>query len=194
MVARRSVAERFWEKVDKSEGPDGCWLWKATTLQGKFPYGRFVCREMSRQCPNQLAHRVSWVITNGPIPDGMCVLHRCDNPRCVNTSHLFLGTYADNHADCKRKGRNRKACGDANGSRRHPERLARGERSWTRMYPERVLRGEHNGNRKLTEQAVRSVRLRRDGGQSFGSIASSFGVSKKTIMNIVNRCSWRHVK
>lgn len=53
----------------------------------------------------RLAHRVAWMITNGPIPDGLCVLHRCDNPPCVNPAHLFLGTVQDNNADRDAKGR-----------------------------------------------------------------------------------------
>lgn len=74
-----------------------CWLWIAGQ---RFGYGGFWLEGKTR-----LAHRVSWVLHNGVIPEGMCVLHTCDTPLCVNPRHLFLGTYADNTKDCIEKGR-----------------------------------------------------------------------------------------
>lgn len=86
----------------------GCWLWTSTvTRKG---YGIF---HVSGR--KQKAHRVSWKLYVGPIPDGLCVLHRCDTPSCVNPAHLFLGTHADNVADMDKKGRRNAARGEANG-------------------------------------------------------------------------------
>lgn len=81
--------------------PDsGCWEWTASLI-GK-GYGQFKCAEDPRQ---QYAHRFSYLIHKGEIPAGKCVLHRCDNPKCVNPDHLFVGSKLDNGQDMQRKGR-----------------------------------------------------------------------------------------
>jgi hypothetical protein len=89
----------FWDQVDKSGGVDACWLWRGRA-QGDFGYGGMTVGEKI-----EYAHRVSWAIANGPIPKGLLVLHRCDVPRCVKPSHLFLGTHAENMKDKVLKGR-----------------------------------------------------------------------------------------
>lgn len=99
------LAERFWRRVDKS-GP--CWIW--TGAQGHHGYGRIGIG--GHDGPTVLAHRVAWELSNGPVPEGLCVLHRCDNPPCVNPDHLFVGTQADNIRDCKEKGRMRNGRGN----------------------------------------------------------------------------------
>ena len=91
--------ERFWSKVDK-QGPDDCWEWRAYKLKG---HGRF-----GMNYKTHYAHRVSWEITNGEIPDGMCVLHKCNNRSCVNPNHLYIGDYRDNAIDRSRDGTNPK--------------------------------------------------------------------------------------
>ena len=93
----RPLTERFWEKVD-IRGEDECWPWLAST--GYSGYGQIWEGKSFLR-----SHRVAWMLTYGPIPEGMCVLHHCDNPLCCNPTHLFLGTNADNTADMIRKGR-----------------------------------------------------------------------------------------
>ena len=99
-MSKKSLDKRFWEKVDKSGGDDGCWEW----IAGKYPngYGMFALKRQVVRC----AHRVAWMLTHGDIPDGLFVLHKCDNRSCVNPSHLFLGTHKQNMQDMVNKGRN----------------------------------------------------------------------------------------
>lgn len=96
-----SLSERFWSKVRKLK-PHECWEWQASRVSAG--YGK-ISLPHSRQLEG--AHRVAWKLTNGPIPDGLFVLHRCDNPPCCNPSHLFLGTHADNMKDMTAKGRHK---------------------------------------------------------------------------------------
>lgn len=97
-----TAVERFWTKVDRSAGPEGCWLWTAATWKPPSTYGQFPHRGKLLR-----AHRVSYELAHGPIPEGLVVCHTCDTPRCVNPSHLWVGTNADNTRDRDRKGRHR---------------------------------------------------------------------------------------
>jgi hypothetical protein len=90
------LAKRFHEKVQQGEA-DACWPWLGAE-HGK-GYGGISIRGRS-----QPAHRVAYELACGAIPAGLWVLHRCDNPKCVNPAHLFLGTHQDNMDDMKKKG------------------------------------------------------------------------------------------
>lgn len=93
--------ELFWSHVQKSSG---CWEWQKSVSHGK--YGQAYVRGR-----RWAAHRLSWTLTNGAIPPGLKVCHRCDNMKCVRPDHLFLGTQADNLRDMRQKGRHRLAQG-----------------------------------------------------------------------------------
>lgn len=113
----RPVAERFWEKVNR-DGPipphrpelGPCWIWTAAINHHRGGYGMFALRKgVIRR-----AHRIAWELTSCPVPAGLMVLHRCDNPPCVRPAHLFTGTGGDNMADMHSKGRANRPAGEAN--------------------------------------------------------------------------------
>ena len=101
----RDPVERFWELVDR-RGPDECWMWRGERKGGSWDYGVLYLISRTDGSHREVrAHRFAWELEHGEIPEGMCVLHHCDNPPCVNEEHLFLGTNADNTQDCLLKGR-----------------------------------------------------------------------------------------
>lgn len=153
---------RFWSKVDKTED---CWIWTAN--KNKWGYGRLRMGKRGLDYRNELAHRLSWKISYGYIPPGLCVLHRCDNPPCIRPDHLFLGTHLDNARDRISKGR-----GFIKGSQFiNPRRCGQ----------------------KLNPEGVRAIRLLLAAGQTHKEIARKTGVSDCLVSKIRNRKIWSHV-
>lgn len=147
----------------------GCWLWtgsvKSSTIPGTLVYG-----EIHYMKKLMLAHRASWLLHKGEIPNGLDVLHHCDTPLCVNPDHLWLGTQKDNVDDMIKKGR------------------------------KFIARGERAGSAKLTEDEVRQIRsLYRPGKAPFKNdfgiyeLARQFGVSSSCVWSIIKGHWWRHV-
>ena len=129
--SKKSLEERFLEKVQKT---DSCWIWLGAQTIGDMTYGVV---HITR-CKKERAHRFSWLLYRGEIPDGMCVLHNCpdgkDNPLCVNPDHLWLGTRRQNNDDRDAKGR-----------------TAKGDDHWRRRA--RLLR-EQDANQSLNASAI----------------------------------------
>ena len=98
---RKSLSDRFYDKI-AYEPNSGCWLW--TGAINKLGYGLIGLGHRSDGIAK--AHRVSYLLHKGTIESDLCVLHKCDNPYCVNPEHLFLGTLSDNMKDCVQKKRN----------------------------------------------------------------------------------------
>lgn len=152
---------RFFSKVNKTEN---CWEWTAgLTRDG---YGKIT--EAGR---SERAHRLSFVIHKGSIPSGMLVCHSCDNRKCVNPEHLFLGTIQDNNKDMCSK--NRQAKGLSNGAA---------------TMPHRIRRGEANGRSVLTVSEVEQIRATTG---KHRDLAEIYGVSKTLIGNIKRGEAWK---
>lgn len=113
MIISKEDIKRFWSKVKKKRGK-GCWEWQASKVYG---YGQFY---VPSENSHRRAHRVSWIIKNGKIPNDLLVLHKCDNRACIRPDHLFLGTHQDNENDKISKGR--QAVGSKSGSSKLTEK------------------------------------------------------------------------
>ena len=136
----------FWQSVNKTPG---CWLWAGTVNADGYGLAHNVRGIV-------LAHRIVWTLVHGPIPAGMCVLHSCDVPACVNPGHLFLGTRADNCRD----------------------RAAKGRTVASHCY------GLANGKARLSDDEVAEIRRLYVPGRGVCKLAARFGISHSTLINI----------
>lgn len=184
IVLTLEQSDNFFSHVTKTES---CWLW--TGSKNEKGYGR-----CDADYGSGYAHRVSFLIHNGQIPDGLLVLHHCDVPGCVNPGHLFLGTDADNAHDRDAKGRRVSSFGDRNGSRTHPELLRRGDNHPARARPDYLARGDAHRRSKLSSEKVVIIRSRYASGLvSQKQLAKEFGVDRSVIGDCISRKTWRTV-
>ena len=156
MIDEKTI-KRFWDKVDV-KGPDDCWEWKLS----KASHGYGQLSSGHNKTPHK-AHRLSWEIHNGPIPEGLEVCHKCDNRACVNPDHLFVGTHHENMLDMVAKGR-----------------------ATQRGFP-----GERNGASKLTYKQVCEIRERyAQGSVSAAMLACEYPVGRNAIHLILRNKKW----
>lgn len=157
--ARAPVEARFWRHVEVAEG---CWRWTGHSGDPR-GYGRIGAG--GKNGGHILAHRLSYQIHKGPIPDGMVVMHECDNPSCVNPAHLKAGTASENIRDSFAKGR--KVC----------------------VPP--LHRGEKQHLAKLDASKVRIIRAST---KTHAELAREFGVSDTSIARVRSRATWWHIE
>ena len=144
----------FWSQVTKT---DGCWEFQG--YRNAAGYGHIGVNNAL-----VLTHRFAWMLEHGSIPEGLFVLHHCDNPPCVRINHLYLGTRADNGYDMSARNRHADVAGD-----KHPQA-------------------------KLSSADIPVIRDRRERGEELASIADDYGVTPQTIYQIHYRRRWRHIE
>lgn len=161
------LSARFWSRAAKQTEPVGsglgpCWEWRGSLVHNG--YGRFYVAFANGRRRTLMAHRVAWMLTRGQWPDEL-VCHRCDNRKCVNPEHLFLGDQTDNLRDMREKGR------------------------------QHYVRGARHGMARLSEQEVREIRAATvgRGGCTLSELGRRFGVKRGTVRDIRRRKIWRHV-
>lgn len=178
-------ATRFWSYVDK-RAEDECWLWTGH-LVGHMGYGRFMWSRRPRR--SVTAHRAAYMLAHkiDSIPKGMLACHSCDNPRCCNPAHIWLGDNAQNMADMVRKGR---ACsGDAR-RRVFQEAYQRSPWPLSRFGAKGHHSGESNPRAKLSLQQGRELLAMLAAGESRARIAAVFNVSLTTVWKFAHGLHW----
>jgi len=213
-ILSKSDITRFLSKFIKST-PKKCWEWKASLSSNG--YGKF---SIKHKCYG--AHRIAYFLYHKIDPFNKLICHHCDNKKCVNPKHLFLGTSQDNRDDCVKKKRH--AFGDRNGGHLYPERLPHGDNHWTHKHPEKLLRGdkhplhlhpewaargiysgqythpertargEKNGSAKLNSKEIIKIRKQFFSHKfTYRQLAKIYKVSKSLIGAIVNKQVWTHI-
>lgn len=163
----KHIKRRLLAKVVYS--PNGCW--EILTQKARYP-SLHVAGKTVR------VNRLAWLIYRGEIPSGLHVLHTCDNTKCCNPEHLFLGTERDNLLDCYNKRRRKPpVC--------PPEKKARGDKNGMRKYPG-ILSGSKNGRAKLNEDQRRELRACRQKGEKIVVLAVRFNLSVSQVSRITN--------
>ena len=163
---------RFWSKVNITANPDKCWEWNR--LKNIGGYGSFYLNGKMF-----VAHRISYFFHTKIDPANLCVLHKCDNPRCVNPNHLFLGTDADNVKDMIEKGRHNRLRGLNHPSIKNPGYLKRGEQS--------------HQSKLTSEQVVEICESYYKGGITYKELGARYGVHLCQIQRIVKGEAWKHL-
>lgn len=168
-MAAAYLAWRLSEKITSS--PSGCWEWQgAVNVKG---YGVLYMKNYDWSERVVSVHRLVYRLCVAVLPEGVCVCHSCDNPKCVRPDHLFLGTLEDNVADKVSK-----------------NRQARGSSVRTNHSH---LKGTAVVTAKLNDKSVMDIRRRAAEGESGRSIAKRFNVSPVTVSSIVLGRSWKHL-
>lgn len=160
MIIDPKSIERFWAKVEKT---DGCWVWKAACRKG---YGAFKFEGKVYD-----THRFSYILHFGDIGPGLAVCHRCDNPLCIRPDHLFLGTIADNNLDMHVKGRHK------------------GGHAWDPNREIRTHSPEAT-TAKLNHKTADLIRMMHKLGYSVQDLADQFKVARRTVQDVVAGTTW----
>jgi hypothetical protein len=205
--SKGTVVDRFWRYVIKG-APETCWEWVGRIHEGG--YGHFTANKGKQW----QAHRFSWVLVNGEIPSGMFICHKCDNRKCVNPEHLFLGTHNDNMQDMINKGRQNKVFGESHCrailTKENVVAIRQSKESY-KILAEKysvscstIVLAANGTNWKdvktpirrerLIEQQVREIRQLNAQGASRKDLMQQYGICARLLWRVINRKTWKHVK
>lgn len=160
------IYNKLTEKINKID--NGCWEFNHS-LNNK-GYGRISCKfESDPKIKNYYAHRAMWISIYGPEFEKPFVCHRCDNPKCINPKHLFLGNNSDNMLDCNKKGR-------AN-----------------RELAVLKYRGENHPRATITEKIAIEIKELFKNGMRFCDISKKYGIHKNTVLRLCRNQTWKHI-
>lgn len=184
LVLSETETVRFWQKVDKSPHPKGCWEWTGSKdMKG---YGK-VWKSKKLVTATRISLRMK---LGHPFPaDTPFACHHCDNPGCVNPDHLYLGHFKSNAIDSVTRGR----WNGAKWSKSNGEKISELLKEHIKKNPDWVIRGEAKVLAKLTEAKIRSIRSESMAGIGARPLAAKYGVSRTLIRMVVSRKIWTHV-
>lgn len=157
MRSKAPLVTRLLAKVDTSGGPAACWPFMGAKSSVGYGHLRGDGVHLVR------AHRAAYAALVGPIPDGLDVLHSCDNRACCNPSHLYVGTHSRNMRDREERGRHN------------------------------APRGESHGRAKLTEADVHAIRAAVAAGARQNAVARRYGITPQSVWSIVHGDTWSHL-
>lgn len=193
--------KRYFSKISIANNKKECWVWNELSVTEN-GYGLIWIKG-----GYYVAHRVAYYLHYGVNPMDLNVCHKCDNPKCNNPHHLFLGTHLDNNQDCAKKNRTAKgnkngmhtkkesrATGKRNGKYTKPENTPRGRNHYHYLRPELTPRGEKSGTAKLNNSKIIDIRISYfNGGVTLKELGIKYNVHLGTISKIVNNKIWTHL-
>lgn len=182
---KQKFVDRFWKKVDRRSN-DECWPWLAAL--DSHGYGQVGFKRTTLR-----SHRVAFHLFFGPFALELSCCHKCDNPKCCNPFHLFLGSHKENMQDMFKKKRRRTIQGKE-WQTVYAARKPAGDRHRSKTHPEEILRGSQIGNAKFTEDQIIQIRnAYKKESTSCAKLGKQFSVNATCIHKIVTRKTWTHI-
>jgi len=168
--------------LDNIEKVNGCWIWKRALNNKDINIGYGICYHLGKR---KLAHRASYEVFKGEVPRDLFVCHTCDNRRCINPEHLWIGTRSDNAVDAVKKGRMKPVWG----RKKTQEEIDKIQKN--RTIPDQ--KGERSPRAKLSNQQVLEIREKLSRKVKYKYISEEYGIDICSLSDIKFRRTWKHI-